>query len=643
MIKFNKIDFRDIDSKPVIKIFFMNLSSDLNVPKKQHKNFYHFQPDNYYIFILILNLNIFNKSLNHSKKMSLYQCLFKVSRSIITLMAVTILLNSCSEGNLLKPGKRAPEGILLEKQGSATRLVVDDTPLLMLGGELHNSSMGGIEYMRPIWKRMAEANLNTVIATASWELVEPEEGKFDFALVDSMILGAREQGLKLVVIWFGSWKNSASTYAPSWVKLDQKRFPLAKDEKGNTLNILSTFSDEALKADAKAFAALMKHIRKADSKFHTVVMMQIENEIGTLRTKRDYSEAANLAFNGPVPSELIDYLIKNKSTIHPGVLRAWVENGSHTAGTWEQVFGKGAPVDDWKGLSYLTEELFMAWNYAKYVERVAEAGKAEYNIPMYVNAWLKQPRGPAPGDYPSGGPTPQVIDIWRAAAPSVDFIAPDIYIVNEFRYICDQYTLSGNPLFIPETTGDAASAARAFYAFGRYSAICYSPFGIDGGDSGANVSDLSDIKDSYATLNRMIPLIAKYQGTENMTGLLVSDQERNDTVVIGGYKLAGSLGRRFLFPGAGNQENSAREIPRVGGALIISTGPGEYIIAGRNMNLNFLNADSTSNQKVSFLSLEDGTINGNQWISGRRLNGDEFRVSFPLDKSKIYKLSLYKY
>ena len=179
MIKFNKIDFRDIDSKPVIKIFFMNLSSDLNVPKKQHKNFYHFQPDNYYIFILILNLNIFNKSLNHSKKMSLYQCLFKVSRSIITLMAVTILLNSCSEGNLLKPGKRAPEGILLEKQGSATRLVVDDTPLLMLGGELHNSSMGGIEYMRPIWKRMAEANLNTVIATASWELVEPEEGMID--------------------------------------------------------------------------------------------------------------------------------------------------------------------------------------------------------------------------------------------------------------------------------------------------------------------------------------------------------------------------------------------------------------------------------------------------------------------------------
>jgi len=567
--------------------------------------------------------------------------MFKVANGIMTVLAFTLLLNACTENNLLKPGKRSPDGVSLVKQGTSAQVIVDDTPILMLGGELHNSSMGGFDYMRPIWKRMAEANLNTVIATVSWELVEPEEGSYDFALVDSMILGAREQGLKLVVIWFGSWKNSASTYVPSWVKLDQERFPLAKDHNGNTLNILSTFSEEARDADAKAFASLMRHIRKTDGKFRTVVMMQIENEIGTLGTNRDYSEAANVAFNRPVPPELIQYLEKNKTTIHPGVLKAWTENGSLKAGIWEQVFGKGVPVDDWKGLSYLTEELFMAWNYAKYVEKVAEAGKAEYNIPMYVNAWLKQPRGPAPGNYPSGGPTPQVIDVWRAAAPSVDFIAPDIYIVNEFRYICDQYTLSGNPLFIPETTGDAASAARAFFTFGRYSAVCYSPFGIDGGDSGANVSDIADIKDSYATLKQMIPLIIKYQGTENISGLLVTDEQRSDTVVIGGYKLVGSLGRRFRLPGT--PEGTERDLPRVGGALIISTGQGEYFIAGRNMSVNFLNADSASKKKVSFLSLEDGTINDNQWITSRRLNGDEFRVSLPPDKSKIYKLSLYKY
>ena len=88
----------------------------------------------------------------------------------------------------------------------------------MLGGELHNSSTGGVEYMHPIWKRMADANLNTVIASASWELVEPVEGKYDFVLVDSMIMGARKESLKLIVLWFGTWKNGMSTYVPAWVK-----------------------------------------------------------------------------------------------------------------------------------------------------------------------------------------------------------------------------------------------------------------------------------------------------------------------------------------------------------------------------------------------------------------------------------------
>lgn len=299
----------------------------------------------------------------------------KSFKGLLFFIATVLFFNACSGRNpieMIKGNKGIPR---LSKQGNATQLIVDGAPFLMLGGELHNSSMGGFNYMRPIWKRMADANLNTVIATASWELVEPEEGRFDFALVDSMILGARKEGLKLVVIWFGSWKNSESTYVPAWVKLDQKRFPLVKDENGNALNILSTFSEEACKADSKAFAALMRHIRQIDSKQHTVLMMQVENEMGTLRTKRDCSEIANAAFNGPVPSELMDYLVKNKATLHHGVLEAWEKQGFSDTGTWEEVFGKGVLMDDWRGMSFLTEELFMAWNYAKYVGKVAESEK----------------------------------------------------------------------------------------------------------------------------------------------------------------------------------------------------------------------------------------------------------------------------
>ena len=221
----------------------------------------------------------------------------------------------------------------LEKKGDVTQLIVSGKPFLMLGGELHNSSTGGLEYMRPVWKRMADANLNTVIAAVSWELVEPVEGKYDFVLVDSMIVGARKEGLKLIVLWFGTWKNGMSTYTPAWVKKDPKRFPLVKDEKGNTLNVVTSLGTEVRGADARAFAALMKHIKEIDGKDQTVIMVQVENEIGTLGTKRDFSEMGNRAFNGPVPTELMRYLEKNKSTIHPGVLEAWKKQGFKMSGS----------------------------------------------------------------------------------------------------------------------------------------------------------------------------------------------------------------------------------------------------------------------------------------------------------------------
>ena len=73
---------------------------------------------------------------------------------------------------------------------------------------------------------------------------------------------------------------------------------------------------------------------------------------------------------------------------------------------------------------------------------------------------------------------PQVMDIWRAAAPSIDFIAPDIY-TDEFTWVCKEYTRSGNPLFIPETQRGDLAAMRAFYAFGEFDAGCFAPFGID--------------------------------------------------------------------------------------------------------------------------------------------------------------------
>ncbi|MEP6952258.1 MAG: beta-galactosidase, partial [Ginsengibacter sp.] len=351
----------------------------------------------------------------------------------------------------------------LEKQGTATRLVVNGKPFLMIAGELHNSTSGGFEYMRPVWKKMQQKNCNAIIATVSWELIEPEEGKFDFAFVDSVIAGAREANLKLGLIWFGSWKNAGSVYIPSWVKKDYTKYPRAKDDHGKPLEILSTFGNASADGDAKAFAALMHHIKETDSEQQTVVLIQVENEMGVLdnmgttpgNARRDFSAAANEAYNATVPKGLMNYLIQHKNNLYPELNKVWAATGFKTSGSWEEIFGKSnfkPGNEDWKFFSYYTEELFSAWNYAKYVERVAAAGKKEYPLPMYVNAWLKQPLTYLPGKYPSGGPLPQVIDVWRAAAPSIDFIAPDIY-TDEFTWVCNEYTRSGNPLFIPETRG----------------------------------------------------------------------------------------------------------------------------------------------------------------------------------------------
>jgi beta-galactosidase GanA len=528
----------------------------------------------------------------------------------------------------------------LEKHGSASLLVVDGKPMLLLCGELHNSSTGGLDYMRPIWKRMADKNLNSVIAAVSWELIEPIEDKFDFTLVDSAIAGARSANLKLVLIWFASWKNGGSIYMPAWVKQDDKKFPRVKDKSGKSLEILSTFGEATMKADAKAFAALMHHIKETDGSYGTVVMMQVENEMGMLDNQglpgnaaRDYNTDADAAFHNEVPVMLMNYLERHKDSLYPELKKVWADKGYKKSGTWEDVFGKSflkSDQKDWKLFSYYTEELFSAWNYAKYAEQVAVAGKKEYPIPMYVNAWLKQPFSYIPGKYPSGGALPQVIDVWRAAAPSIDFIAPDIY-TDEFVWVCHEYTRSGNPLFIPETVGGAAGAARAFYAFGEFSAFGFAPFGIDGTAYETN----DPLNETYAVLQNLSQLIMENQGKNVMRGILVDTAHQTQELELGNYRIEA----RLLW---------SKDIVAAGG-LIIQTGPDEFIIAGKSLDLFFIPKDSS--QRIGVLSADEGFFKGDQWTTLRRLNGDETHAStwdgtgnkMPAGKPGIQKIVLYHY
>ncbi len=491
----------------------------------------------------------------------------------------------------------------LEKRGEATQLIVDGKPFIVLGGELHNSSSSSLHYLQPLWEPVKKMNLNTVLAAVSWELIEPQEGKFDFALVDGMLTGARQHNLKLILLWFGSWKNGLSHYAPEWVKKDSKRFPRIVLQNGRSTETISTLSSEATKADAKAFAALMHHLKEADAKDRTVIMMQVENEVGVLGDTRDHSTMANAAFAKPVPAELVQGLQKNKLELQPALKKVWEDAGAKTSGSWTDVFGA----------NHSAEEAFMAWQYAKYINAVAEAGKKEYNIPMFINAWIVQPEDKVPGDYPSGGPQAHVHDIWRIAAPSLDIKAPDIYLP-DFKTITAQYKHSWNPLFVPESFSGLNGAANAFYAVGKMNGIGYSPFGIDNKVEDPAQTPVAKV---YKILADLTPEILAAQASGSITAVSLQMPDSVQTIDLGGYKLHVALRKSW----SGVTQASK------GYGLIIHSGSDAFTIAGSNLDVTFTPA-SPGPRIAGLSSVWEGTYEAGVWKPGRLLNGDNVMMAY---------------
>lgn len=358
--------------------------------------------------------------------------------------------------------------VRLTTQGTATQLTVDGKPFIIIGGELGNSSASSEADIKRIFPKLKRMNLNTVLVPAYWDMVEPSEGQYDFSLVDTAIDEARKNDLKIVFLWFGAWKNSMSCYAPEWFKGDYRKYPRARTAKGKPLEIASAFSENVYKADSRAFTQWLRHVADRDND-GTVLMIQIENEIGMLEDARDYSPAAQTAYEKGVPAALIDHLKKHKTSLHPLLSARWHDNGMKTSGSWREVFG-----DD-----IYSDEYFMAWNYALYVERLAQCARAVIDRPLYVNAAMNS-RGRKPGEYPSAGPLAHLKDIWHAAAPSVDMLSPDLYDKGFTDWVAQYHTVD-NPLFIPEIRRFDGNAAQAFYVIGEHDAIGLSPFSIENG------------------------------------------------------------------------------------------------------------------------------------------------------------------
>jgi hypothetical protein len=499
---------------------------------------------------------------------------------------------------------------IVKKANGAYSLTVDGKPFTVLGAQLWNSSTWPT-ILDKTWPQIKELGCNTLEAPIYWQNIEPEQGTFNFKELDYLITGARKEGLRLILLWFGSFKNGSSQYPPEWVLTQPNKYPRVKSSGGDEMMILSTVSQENIDADKKAFAAVMKHIKEVDGTNHTVIMMQVQNEAGALGTDRDYSEAAENIFRKKVPAALTEKVNKK-------------------AGTWEEVFGPQAA------------ETFSVWYMAKYINEVAETGKKEYNLPMYANAWPKEHGFQRPGEYPSGGPVSHMLDIWKLAAPALSVLAVDIYLGNysTFNDLCKKYNRPDNPLFIPEMGKGTEFARNQFYALGNYNAIGVAVYGIDpfhaDPNDERNKERLDDkfnyFKDNYRLLNGALDKIAELQGTGKLQAVGEDFALREQFVQAGSYDILFSYG----FPGY------KRTKDLTGRALIGQLGEDEFLIIGFDTKFQFKPKYGSGYSSAEIIIAEEGYYKDGKWVQTRIWNGDEIWHSTLTPEGTILKIKLRK-
>lgn len=510
------------------------------------------------------------------------------------------LLKCLLFASILRGAVFAQETPHLAKKDGRFSLIVDGKPFLMLGAQINNSSSWA-STLPMIWPALEDIHANTVEAPVYWEQIEAEKGKFDFANVDLLVNGAREHHLRLVLLWFGTWKNGQAHYVPEWVKKDPVKYPREVSAYGKVLDVMSPNAPSNLEADKSAFAALMRHVRETDSAQHTVIMIQVENESGSIGAVRDYSSIAQEQFSKDVPTSLTSALNTAK-------------------GTWSQVFGADA------------DERFAAYYTAKYINEVAAAGKAEYDLPMYCNVWLTYPvhalenrNHASPGqEYPSGGPQQANIAIWKATAPSIDVLAPDFYSddMNFYRDVIMTYHRTDNALFIPETGLGQNFGRYFFYALGK-GAIGFSPFGVD--YTGWSLREKKipfDIADNFALFRPMADQIAQL----NFDGKLQTAVEDKgsvrktlhfgdvDAVIAFGYPQRDGE----LPPGTPDLQ---------GRAMVAQLGPLEFLVTGFDASVDFRLTtpadDQTAVEQLEILQADEGQYRDGVWVTSRIWNGDQ--------------------
>ncbi|QJR82280.1 DUF5597 domain-containing protein [Alteromonas pelagimontana] len=508
----------------------------------------------------------------------------------------------------------------VQSENGRHRFIVDNKPFLILGAQTNNSANYSAA-LADVWPVVEKMQANTLSIPVAWEQIEPQEGQFDFSFLDTLIAEAAAHNVRLNLLWFATWKNNAPHYAPSWVKLDNQRFPRVITKDGKMLNSLSPLGKETLAADKRAFMQLMSYLRDNDPA-HRVIMVQVENEVGTYGSKRDFSAMANTQFNAQVPAKLREAM-------------------NLPAGSWQQVFQEDA------------DEFFHAWHIATYVEEIAQAGKQIKNLPMNVNVALRNPFTPGDG-YSMGGPTDNVIDLWKIAAPSIDMISPDIYF-RDFKTVArvlELYSRPDNPLFVAEI-GNAEGYARYFFQTLGEQGIGFAPFGMDYTDyanfplgaKAVNDEVINAFAENYRLFAPMAEAWAALSYKHPVWGFAEPDSEKSEdvwnakgsgddtasdnekdkegarftqTADLGKWNAEVTYGREMFWinPPTGND-------PASGGAAIIKLSENEFLVTAFRARVTFVPSDELKGTPTMIERVEEGHFEGQKWVFERVWNGDQ--------------------
>lgn len=508
----------------------------------------------------------------------------------------------------------------LKKDEKRCSLMVDNKPFMILGGEVHNSSASDLNYMKEhVWPGLKKLGGNCYLVPVYWECMEPKQGEFDFTLVDGVIEQAREINVRLVLLWFGLWKNGKSEYVPDWVKTDHQYFYMLKED-GRKVESVSPLCTPAIELDKNAYIQLMHHLKETDEQ-RTVIMIQVENETGIWDSPRDYCKLANELYEKEIPDDIAKLY--------------------EVTGTWEEAFGNDAP------------ENFMSYHFAHAVEKIASAGKKEYPLPTFMNC-VDFGFPARAGQMPSGAPIPRVQKIYRQFAPSIDMYGPDIYAPN-YKGISAAYAATDNVLVIPEMAQDKNAASKALFTIASYNTICFSPFGIEGLMIPLSETDLlsqtnSDLvrpepeagillSQAYGILNYLWNDIKNAQD-ENRIYAFLEQGNPMDEFVLEDYILRVSYGDGGIRGHMGQSGHRSETNP-IGGGFVIRSEKDKFMICGISCNLE-IQPKYASGEEIFILNKREYKWVDGQMVPGRIMNGDERNYTAIGGTPGFFEITMYR-